>query len=150
MTLSSSSPSRGSACTSPGASPGPIQQLAEGTREVAAGNLDYKVQARADDEIGMLVESFNRMTERPRPSKAQLEEAYRDLQAKHAELEERRRYTETVLEAVTTGVVSLDPLGRVTTINRAAEPHARHRASDGQRGPALPTRCSARPSTWRS
>src|SRR5205823_5198235 len=42
---------------------GPIEQLAEGTREVAAGNLAYKVQARADDEIGLLVDSFNRMTD---------------------------------------------------------------------------------------
>ncbi|HET7342760.1 MAG TPA: HAMP domain-containing protein, partial [Methylomirabilota bacterium] len=41
---------------------GPIEQLAEGTREVAAGNLSYKVEARGDDEIGALVESFNRMT----------------------------------------------------------------------------------------
>jgi two-component system nitrogen regulation sensor histidine kinase NtrY len=84
----------------------PIQLLAEGTREVAAGNLNYKVQAQADDEIGILVDSFNRMTG--------------DLQAKHNELEERRRYTETVIQAVATGVVSLDPAGRLTTMNGAA------------------------------
>ena len=99
----------------------PIQMLAEGTREVAAGNLDYKVEVRADDEIGILVDSFNRMTGDLAASKSKLEETYRDLQAKHGEMEERRRYTETVLEAVATGVVSLDPDGRVTTINGAAE-----------------------------
>jgi two-component system nitrogen regulation sensor histidine kinase NtrY len=99
---------------------GPIEQLAEGTREVAAGNLAYKVQTRGDDEIGTLVESFNRMTDDLGLSKRQLEEAYIDLQDKHTELEDRRRYIETVLEAITTGVVSFDPLGRVTTINRAA------------------------------
>jgi two-component system nitrogen regulation sensor histidine kinase NtrY len=99
----------------------PVEQLAEATKEVAAGNLSYKVQARADDEIGVLVNSFNRMTDDLSMSKRQLEEAYLDLQDKHTELEERRRYIETVLEAVTTGVVSFDPLGRVTTINRAAE-----------------------------
>jgi two-component system nitrogen regulation sensor histidine kinase NtrY len=60
------------------------------------------------------------MTEDLDSSKAQLELAYTDLQAKHAELGERRRYTETVLEAVATGVVSADQAGRVTTINRAA------------------------------
>ena len=98
----------------------PIEQLAEGTREVAAGNLAYKVQARGDDEIGALVESFNRMTDDLAQSKRQLEEAYIDLQDKHTELEDRRRYIETVLEAITTGVMSFDPLGRVTTINRAA------------------------------
>jgi two-component system nitrogen regulation sensor histidine kinase NtrY len=98
----------------------PIAELAEGTREVAAGNLRYKVLARADDEIGVLVESFNRMTDDLAESKRRLETAYLDLQDKHTELEERRRYIETVLEAITTGVVSFDPDGRVTTINRAA------------------------------
>jgi two-component system, NtrC family, nitrogen regulation sensor histidine kinase NtrY len=98
---------------------GPIEQLAEGTREVAAGNLAYKVHARADDEIGLLVDSFNRMTDDLSSSKHRLEEAYLDLQDKHTELEDRRRYIETVLEAITTGVVSLDALGRITTLNRA-------------------------------
>ena len=99
---------------------GPIVELAEGTREVAAGNLRYRVQARADDEIGVLVDSFNHMTEDLSESKRRLESAYLDLQDKHTELEERRHYIETVLAAITTGVVSFDPEGRVTTINRAA------------------------------
>ena len=98
----------------------PIQLLAHGTREVAAGNLDYRVTAQADDEVGILVESFNQMTQDLKSSKAQLELAYGDLQAKHAELTERRQYTETVLEAVATGVVSTDAAGIVTTVNRAA------------------------------
>src|SRR5882762_8659607 len=98
---------------------GPIEQLAEGTREIAAGNLSYKVPAHGDDEIGVLVGSFNRMTDDLGRSKHQLEEAYLDLSDKHTELEDRRVYIETVLEAITTGVVSFDPLGRLTTINRA-------------------------------
>jgi two-component system nitrogen regulation sensor histidine kinase NtrY len=99
---------------------GPIEQLAEATREIAAGNLAYKIQARADDEIGALVQSFNRMTDDLAESKRRLEEAFVELSDKHTELEDRRRYIETVLEAITTGVVSFDPLGRLTTINRAA------------------------------
>ena len=78
-------------------------------------------RSRADDEIGILVDSFNRMTGDLAASQSKLEETYRDLQAKHGEVEDRRRYTETVLEAVATGVVSLDADGRVTTINGAAE-----------------------------
>jgi two-component system, NtrC family, nitrogen regulation sensor histidine kinase NtrY len=68
----------------------------------------------------VLVESFNRMTDDLARSKHQLEEAYLDLSDKHTELEDRRVYIETVLEAITTGVISFDPLGRLTTINRAA------------------------------
>src|SRR3989475_7980170 len=49
-----------------------------------------------------------------------LEEAYLDLSDKHTELEDRRVYIETVLEAITTGVISFDPLGRLTTSNRGA------------------------------
>ena len=52
----------------------PIQMLAEGTREVAAGNLGYKVQVRADDEIGILVDSFNQMTSDLGSSKSKLED----------------------------------------------------------------------------
>src|SRR5262245_13260475 len=113
----------------------PIQKLAEGTLEVAAGNLAFKVETRADDEIGILVDSFNRITGDLATSQSKLEETNRDLQAKHTEVEQRRRYTETVLEAVATGVVSLDSSGHVTTINGAAEkmlglPAARVQAKD--------------------
>src|SRR5207247_431618 len=70
----------------------PIQKLAEGTREVAAGNLQYKVEVRADDEIGILVDSRTRTTGGRAASQAKLEETYRDLQAKHNEVAQRRHY----------------------------------------------------------
>ena len=99
---------------------GPIQQLAEGTRKVAAGDLSYRVQVKADDEIGMLVESFNRMTEDLSRSKTALTQAYQELQASNVELDRRRGYMETVLETISAGVLSLDAEGRLNTINRAA------------------------------
>ncbi len=98
----------------------PIQQLAEGTRAVAAGNLNFKVAAKADDEIGILVNSFNKMTEDLRQSKAELESANLDLQTSNVELDQRRAYMETVLENIATGVLSLDREGIITTINPAA------------------------------
>jgi two-component system, NtrC family, nitrogen regulation sensor histidine kinase NtrY len=100
---------------------GPIQQLVEGTREVADGNLDFRVTVTSDDEIGWLVRSFNQMTEDLRASKMALEKANAELQENNQELEARRSYMETVLENVAAGVVSLDKHGRVTTINRSAE-----------------------------
>ena len=84
----------------------PIQELAIGTRIIAEGNLNHRVEAQANDEIGMLVESFNRMTA--------------NLKTMTDALTERRRYIETVLENINTGVISIDPDGIVTTFNRAA------------------------------
>ena len=98
----------------------PIQRLAEGTRAVAAGNLDFKVDAKADDEIGILVNSFNQMTRDLRQSKAELESANLDLQRSNVELDQRRAYMQTMLENIATGVLSLDRQGIITTINPAA------------------------------
>jgi two-component system nitrogen regulation sensor histidine kinase NtrY len=92
----------------------PIQALAEGTAEVARGNLDVSVEAQSDDEIGFLVRSFNRMTR-------DLKEARSGLERTNAELERRRSYTEIVLRNVGAGVVSLDAEGRVNTINPSAQ-----------------------------
>ena len=98
----------------------PIQELAEGTRAVASGNLDYRVQVEADDEIGILVDSFNRMTGDLGRSEVELTETNRNLQRTNVELNERRVYMETVLESIGAGVFSLDGEGRLNTVNRAA------------------------------
>ncbi|HYL79720.1 MAG TPA: HAMP domain-containing protein, partial [Candidatus Acidoferrum sp.] len=86
----------------------PIQQLAEGTRKVAAGDLSYKVLVKADDEIGILVDSFNRMTEDLSRNKVELTQAYQEVQRSNVELDRRRDYMETVLETIAAGVLSLD------------------------------------------
>jgi two-component system nitrogen regulation sensor histidine kinase NtrY len=100
---------------------GPIQQLVEGTRAVADGQLDYRVSASSDDEIGWLVRSFNQMTDDLRTSKMALEKANAELITNNHELEARRSYMETVLENVAAGVISLDKHGRVSTLNRSAQ-----------------------------
>jgi len=99
----------------------PIRQLSEGTRAVAAGNLDYRVQVQSNDELGVLVDSFNRMTEDLGTSQRSLEKSRGDLESSITELEERRSYMESVLANIATGVVSIDADGMVTTFNRAAE-----------------------------
>jgi two-component system nitrogen regulation sensor histidine kinase NtrY len=85
----------------------PIQKLAEGTHEVAQGNLEYQIQSGGDDEIGVLVDSFNQMT--------------RDLKQTNVELERRGRFMETLLANITAGVIAIDPSGKITTWNKAAE-----------------------------
>lgn len=99
----------------------PIRMLSEGTRAVAAGNLDYRVDVQSNDELGALVASFNRMTEDLGAGQRSLEQSRAELESSISELEERRSYMESVLANIATGVVSIDSDGRVTTFNRAAE-----------------------------
>ncbi|GMR04398.1 MAG: ATP-binding protein [Thermodesulfobacteriota bacterium] len=98
----------------------PIHELADGTNEVASGNLDYRINMESDDEIGLLVKSFNRMTEDLKAGKTRIEEANIDLRLTNTELEQRRRYIEIVLDNVTAGIISIDRLGKITSINRVA------------------------------
>lgn len=99
----------------------PIKELAEGTRRVAEGDLSFSIDQVADDEIGSLMDSFNKMTRDLRVSREQLELSAQMLQQQNIEIEERRRYMEIVLKNVSTGVVSLDSHEVITTMNTSAE-----------------------------
>ena len=84
----------------------PIKALAEGAGEIARGNLGHRVDVLAEDELALLVSTFNDMSAK--------------LESNSLELEQRRRYIETVLETLPTGVISFDAENRVSTINRSA------------------------------
>jgi len=99
----------------------PIQALADATNRVAEGNLDVTIGQAGSDEIGTLVRSFNKMTSDLRHSQSAIRQANRELSLSNQELERRRRYMETVLANITAGVVSIDNLGMITTINKSAE-----------------------------
>jgi two-component system nitrogen regulation sensor histidine kinase NtrY len=99
----------------------PIQEVAEGTRRVAEGDLDFTIDTVADDEMGILVSAFNKMTRDLKAGKQQLELSAQELKKTNIEIEQRRIYMETVLRDMSTGVVSLDTRGVVTTINKSAE-----------------------------
>jgi two-component system nitrogen regulation sensor histidine kinase NtrY len=97
----------------------PIQALAEGTREISAGNFDYQVPEQAQDELGVLVRSFNTMTTQLRDNRSQIDQFTRNLQQAVQELERRRQLMETVLENIPTGVISLDANGAILRANTA-------------------------------
>ncbi len=97
----------------------PLAALAEATQELSRGRLDYRVDVSAADEIGDLVRSFNRMAEEIETSRRQYEASSRDLSAANTELDQRRRQTETILESIPTGVLSLDATRRVVHVNQA-------------------------------
>lgn len=99
----------------------PIQALADATDEVSSGNLDYRIPARADDELGNLIQSFNKMTRQLKENRLALESAAHEIQKGNQELEERGNIMEAILENIPTAVVSFDPQGRIMRTNSAAD-----------------------------
>ena len=97
----------------------PLAALAEATQEIARGRLDYRIDVSAADEMGDLVRSFNRMAEDLEAGRQQIEASSRDASLANAELEQRRRQMETILESIPTGVLSLDGARCVTHANDA-------------------------------
>jgi two-component system, NtrC family, nitrogen regulation sensor histidine kinase NtrY len=97
----------------------PLSALAEATQAISQGRLDYRVDVSSADEIGDLVRSFNRMAEDLEGSRRQIEASSRDLSAANAELDQRRRHMETILENIPTGVLSVNGDLRVTHVNQA-------------------------------
>lgn len=98
----------------------PIQALAEATDRVAHGDFSHKVVVLADDELAVLVRSFNQMSAQLGENRERLERAAEDLRRTNLALDDRRRYIETVLESLSTGVISTNEAMGIATINAAA------------------------------
>ena len=99
----------------------PIKELAEGTLRVADGDLEVSIDVVADDEIGSLVDSFNKMTQDLREGRQQLEQSAQMLRTQNIEIEEKRQFMEIVLKHVSAGIISLDATGNITTMSKSAE-----------------------------
>jgi two-component system nitrogen regulation sensor histidine kinase NtrY len=99
----------------------PVAKLADATKRIAEGDLEFTIEGNTDDEIGLLVDAFNNMTVNLNSSNKKLAETLAALHSSSQESEQRRRYTEIILQNVSAGVISLDEEGRITTINRFAE-----------------------------
>jgi two-component system nitrogen regulation sensor histidine kinase NtrY len=98
----------------------PVQMLAAAADEIGAGHLDHRVEPETRDEFGSLIEAFNRMAADLSISRRRLERSSVELERKHQDVEARRRYVETILERIATGVISVDTAGHVRTFNAAA------------------------------
>jgi two-component system, NtrC family, nitrogen regulation sensor histidine kinase NtrY len=97
----------------------PIQALAEATREISHGNFDYRIEVQAQDELGTLVRSFNRMTVQLGEGRRQINEFTQSLEQAIEERERRRKLMEAILENIPTGVVSLNASGEIARVNSA-------------------------------
>jgi two-component system nitrogen regulation sensor histidine kinase NtrY len=91
----------------------PIQNLAQATEQVAAGNLDVRVNLSREDEIGLLVHSFNHMVK-------ELKDGKESLQIAYLESNKRRLFMENILDNINSGVIMLDTSGNIMMINGAA------------------------------
>lgn len=98
----------------------PIGKMEEATQKVTEGDFTVRLEEKSGDEIGFLIRSFNRMTEELETSRTKLESSHKELQEINLELDRRRKYIETVMTKVATGVISIDGKGRITTCNPAA------------------------------
>ena len=98
----------------------PVQLLADGAQRIGTGQLDHRIEPESSDEFGAMVEAFNTMAEELSASQRTLVRSRGDLEHKTREAERRRRYIETILERIATGVVSIDAAGRLSTVNAAA------------------------------
>lgn len=98
----------------------PVQMLSVAAREIAQGRYDQRIEHQATDEFGSMIEAFNAMAAELASSRRRLERAAVDLERKNREVDGRRRYIETIVERVATGVISIDPAGRIGTVNPAA------------------------------
>ena len=99
----------------------PIIDLVEGTKKVASGDLDINVNKESDDEIGMLVNSFNAMALDLKNNKEEIEKANADLKKVNEEIDRRRRFMEIILKNIHAGVIAVDSTGKIRSLNNAAE-----------------------------
>lgn len=92
----------------------PILELAEGTRAVASGDFHKKLHTDQNDDLGFLAQSFNQMTD-------QLAVARDETRRSQRQVESERAHLETVLGHLSSGVLTLDTDGRLSTANPAAQ-----------------------------
>ncbi len=95
----------------------PIEALVQATGQLSSGHLDYRVHTPAIDELAALVHSFNHMTQQLESKTHQLEESNQGLAQANAELDDRRRFIEAILESITPGVVSVSADGEIRKVN---------------------------------
>ncbi|MCZ6557694.1 MAG: ATP-binding protein [SAR324 cluster bacterium] len=102
----------------------PVEKLARGTRRVSEGELGYQVDGSSlgplEGDFEELVDSFNQMSRQLKDQRQQLVATTEDLRNSHRELGERNWLVELLLENIDAGILSVNPQGSLTAMNRAA------------------------------
>ena len=90
----------------------PISDLVEGTKAVAAGDYEKQLPSSGNDELGLLLRSFNTMTRKIARSRAIAEQSQR-MEAL------QKNYLESIMEHITSGVLTIDETGFIKSGNPA-------------------------------
>jgi two-component system nitrogen regulation sensor histidine kinase NtrY len=98
----------------------PIQALAVATAKLAEGGYGHRIEVRATDELGRLIDSFNQMSLQLDQQRQALTESNETLQQLNVRVDDERAYLFTVLDSVSTGIVAITDDLELLSINRAA------------------------------
>ena len=100
---------------------GPVRQLEERAAAIARGELEQRIEPTTFDEIGRLAIAFNHMAAQLLQQRSALEEVHWELQRRFQELADVKSYTDSIVNSMTSGIVTVNLEGRVVTLNPAAE-----------------------------
>jgi two-component system sensor histidine kinase AtoS len=99
----------------------PMRKLAEGAAAISRGELNQRILPASSDEIGQVAIAFNHMASQLFQQRTALETAHADLRSHFEKLADLKSYTDSILESLTSGIITVDLDGRVVTMNAAAE-----------------------------
>ncbi len=91
----------------------PLSILSEATQSIAKGNFKKKIPEQGKDEMGMLVRSFNIMTNK-------LETANKTLELNRQRIESSRNFLESIINNMSSGIIVIDPKNNIRLTNKLA------------------------------
>jgi len=106
----------------------PLQALVAASRRIGAGDLAHRVHVDGQDEIGALASAFNRMS-------AELLKRREELRRRMDQLARLTNYNESILQSMNSGVITVDPEGRIVAFNQSAERITGLRATSAKGSP---------------
>jgi len=95
----------------------PLNQLTDGARRLAEGDSRNRVTVTSSDELGELAETFNFMSDELEIRKTSLLSTLDQLRRSRLEILDERNFKESILESISSAIVTFSPAGLLTSIN---------------------------------
>lgn len=95
----------------------PLLQLTEGAQKLAGGDIRCRVPVTTADEIGELTRTFNFMADELETRKNNLLATLDQLQRSRIDILEERNFKTSVLESISSAIITISPAGVLTSIN---------------------------------